>query len=100
MNYNYLNDTLTSQEYLWSGYPVAYQQPLTPKTLIETEEQVSIFTNFVQSVQDALAHKKLDGKSYYLPTEGEELVLGVDCEGISKKKNLALIQVSLKLIKE
>jgi hypothetical protein len=73
-------------------------QSFTRKTLIESDEQVLAFTSFIKAQHDLIEEKK---KSFEcLEEEGEsaqsnlELVIGVDCEGMSRHKNLAMIQVS------
>jgi hypothetical protein len=67
-------------------------------TLVETEEQVLSFVHRVRLLQKKLLdlpHSLVNSRSTFdQATSSKALVLGVDCEGISRQRNLALIQVS------
>lgn len=77
-------------------FSAARAQPFTPKTLIDSEDQVLIFAQFIRAQQDMLEKKKEDKYASLASEEVDrdsdlELVIGVDCEGISRHKNLAMI---------
>lgn len=60
-------------------------QTYTPKTLVENEEQVFAFSAFIKAQQDLIQEKNLELKTLESEDENEiELVIGVDCEGISR----------------
>jgi len=91
MSYINLNEVFD----LTLAFQIPISHPYNRKTLIENDEQVLAFSSFIKSQQDAIEEKRIQMEN--LEQEGEidyELVIGVDCEGISRHKNLALIQVT------
>ena len=73
--------------YEWN-YP-HFEQPTTSFTLIETEEQVNIFMERIQEESNNLSHP--ESSDVTLKDDCWELVIGVDCEGISRQRPLSLI---------
>lgn len=76
--------------YEWN-YPL-YEQSTASFTLIETEEQVFAFMDKIQQEQNNVSAGIVsDGTKQ---DDNSDLVIGVDCEGISRQRPLALIQVT------
>eukprot|EP00347_Sterkiella_histriomuscorum_P001359 403372337 len=78
--------------------PMFNSHVYTRKLLIESEEQVLAFSQFIKAQLDQVEEKKaLNCQETDLEERGAdvELVIGVDCEGMSRQKNLALIQVGV-----
>lgn len=90
MNFSCLYE---ASDFNWST-KFAAPQFTTPKTLVDTEEQVLTFLRNVYNQKNLQELKNTFQSDEDDLGTGQQLVIGVDCEGISRNRNLSLIQVS------